>query len=1024
MPVYKLRKLLEDITENKIWEKGERVSEYGKFIGKNIFSKKEDRKYKFFLTGVYLEKEDIYTPALSWQKNEKELKISSYSCDCEYYNVNKKPCEHIIGVLLNSLLEKERKEKIEYLENKKIKTLFFKENIFLEKKEKNEKRIIFSIKTETKNLEEKIIFFNFFIYDKTKNKYEKKDIEEILRDSQKEIFDKLSQDFILFINSIKKESKKVNIEKDEIVLPEFAIEKGISFLEELGRNFDSKLEFPLEIFINQDFYKYIIEFKRFIKVKIIGEEYLAYEDNDKINIYKVGRKKAVQIKFMKSLELKNEKIEIFKNILSLSDIVNSIYDFGNIVFDKSIKSKIILNSNISVCLFVSDFFNRGIAITPQIIYDGHRAEENENYIILENQEKEKQLLEKLKETLEFYGFEKKDKIFFLPNKEDIIYEFMANYLRFMTSQYQIKVSKQIEEREYGKVIPNVSIIVGEKINVNFSFEGRNKIDKKKVKDILKEAAAGKKYYHTENGGILCISTPEIIELEGILSSLNAENDEIDSGILIRDKSFFPFIKNRIANLKEQTFFKIIDKRERIKKYSNLKDSGFLKLYQKKSVYELLVLRQFKMGAILFDDIGLGKCMEIAITLKTMPLKKYGIIIVPSYKIKYWEKEIAFHLKKDKVKAIFGKREDRIRKFEKIKEDEIIVISYKDFIKDWLRFEYINFELMIFDNPLSISKETNREKLLNVVKKMKSDSIFCLTNGYDEKNYMDIFYMFELIKPGYLGTKKTFVSKYIEEKEDTKRRREFLSALTKPYLIGKTKEKVIDELPEKILVNLFLIMDEDTEERKLYMKYIEKINKMVLFSENIENSNMKIFTLLERMRKTCCNAEKIEAVFGILKECSREKRKVFVATKYSDVAKTIYRKCFKEYEDCYFVFSDMLKEKKEEIYTKMYSQEYKDKSVFVIACDISYEELQEVEYDVIIYFDPHWEKIYYKDEKKLYRKKPVEINLLIERTFEEKILNWKSLYENKIIRNYLIPKDKDTRRKPNFTKDDFIELLYI
>ena len=567
MPVYKLRKLLEDIAENKIWEKGERISEYGKFIGKNIFSKKEDRKYKFFLTGVYLEKEDIYTPALSWQKNEKELKISSYSCDCEYYNVNKKPCEHIIGVLLNSLLEKERKEKIEYLENKKIKTLFFKENIFLEKKEKNEKRIIFSIKTETKNLEEKIIFFNFFIYDKTKNKYEKKDIEEILRDSQKEIFDKLSQDFILFINSIKKESKKVNIEKDEIVLPEFAIEKGISFLEELGRNFDSKLEFPLEIFINQDFYKYIIEFKRFIKVKIIGEEYLAYEDNDKINIYKVGRKKAKQIKFMKSLELKNEKIEIFKNILSLSDIVNSIYDFGNIVFDKSIKSKIILNSNISVCLFVSDFFNRGIAITPQIIYDGHRAEENENYIILENQEKEKQLLEKLKETLEFYGFEKKDKIFFLPNKEDIIYEFMANYLRFMTSQYQIKVSKQIEEREYGKVIPNVSIIVGEKINVNFSFEGRNKIDKKKVKDILKEAAAGKKYYHTENGGILCISTPEIIELEGILSSLNAENDEIDSGILIRDKSFFPFIKNRIANLKEQTFFKIISKEISIRTFS-------------------------------------------------------------------------------------------------------------------------------------------------------------------------------------------------------------------------------------------------------------------------------------------------------------------------------------------------------------------------------------------------------------------------------------------------------------------------
>lgn len=1025
MPVYKLKKLLEEITENKIWERGEKISEYGNFTGKDIFSEKKDGKNKFFLTGVYLEKETVYTPSLSWEKDKKEIKISSYSCDCEYYSINKKPCEHITGVLLDFLLEKERKEKLEHMENEKIKLLFSRKNIFLEKKEKNKKRIMFSIKTDTKDLNEgKIIFFNFSVYDKAENRYEEKDIEEILKNNSKESFDKISQDFITFISCLKKESRETNFGKNEIIIPEFAVEKGVSFLEELGKNFDSKLKFPLEIIISQDFYKYTIEFKNFAKVKVAEEEYLIYENNDKVNIYKVGRKKAEKVKFIKSLELKNEKMEIFKNVLSLSEIVNSIYDFGDIVFDESIKSKIILNPDISICLFVSDFFNKGITITPQFIYNGHTAEENENYVILENQAKEKQLLEKLKETLEFYGFEKKGNIFFLPNEEDVVYEFMANYLRFMTSQYQIRVSKGIKDREYGKIIPNVSVIVGEKINVNFSFEGKNEINKRKVKDILKEAAAGKKYYHMENGGILCINTPEIIELEGILSSLNAEKDEIDSGILIRDKSFFPFIKNRIANLKEQTFFNIIDKRGYVKKYSCLRESGFLKQYQKKSAYELLLLRQFKMGAILFDDIGLGKCAEIAAALKTAPLKKHGIIIAPSYKMKYWERELSLYLKKNSVKVIFGKNEDRIKKFEKVKEDEIMIMSYKDFVKDWLRFEYINFEMMIFDNPLFISKEDSREKLLNVLKKIKSDSTFCLTNGYDEKNYRDIFYMFELIKPGYLGTKKMFISKYIEEKEDTDRRREFLSALTKPYLLGKTKEKVLDELPEKIAVNLFLIMADYTEERKLYMRYIEKINKMVLFYKNLEKSNMKIFTLLERMRKVCCNAEKIKAVFGIFKECSRENRKVFVATKYLDIAETIYKKCCREYEECYFVFSDMSEEKKEKIYSKMYSREYKNKSVFVVAYDISYEELQEVEYDVIIYFDPHWEKIYYKDEKKLYRKKPVEINLLTERTFEEKILNWKSLCENKIIKNYLVPKNEDTRRKPKFTKEDFMELLYI
>ncbi|MFR3298967.1 MAG: hypothetical protein ACLTQH_03775, partial [Fusobacterium sp.] len=62
MPVYKLKKLLEEITENKIWERGEKISEYGNFTGKDIFSEKKDGKNKFFLTGVYLEKETVYTP--------------------------------------------------------------------------------------------------------------------------------------------------------------------------------------------------------------------------------------------------------------------------------------------------------------------------------------------------------------------------------------------------------------------------------------------------------------------------------------------------------------------------------------------------------------------------------------------------------------------------------------------------------------------------------------------------------------------------------------------------------------------------------------------------------------------------------------------------------------------------------------------------------------------------------------------------------------------------------------------------
>lgn len=460
-------------------------------------------------------------------------------------------------------------------------------------------------------------------------------------------------------------------------------------------------------------------------------------------------------------------------------------------------------------------------------------------------------------------------------------------------------------------------------------------------------------------------------------------------------------------------------------------------YHKKGVQLAFDLKRIKAGTLFSYDIGLGEVRQTAAILRARlaPLKRV-IIAVPPYKLLYWKNRLTEESLGKKVKIISGDTEEKIKAFEKVKTDDIIVISYEDLFTECARFEYIDFEMIIFDNPLYVPKII-RDEFSEAIGTLKYESSLCFVGRFEEKAYSEWFYIFSLINPKYLGTKEEFYEKYISDSNKRENRDFLLSKLVNPFILRKTKEEVIDELPNKEIRDFYFEMKDGSKQKNIYMKYLNRLNKRLVILERPEQHRKKIFTVIERLRQVCSspalinkkygdNQGKINALSNILKTCAAEKRKVVIYSAFKNTAGKLCKHYKRFYKNCSFMSLPVSEKIKEEMYSKFYKEEYEKEYFFLFINNIGYEELQDIEYDVIIYFDPPWDRFFYVDKtKKLYRKKPVEINFITNRSIEDKINNKRMrLYRNKILKTYFEDMKKGKILKREYTREEIFAFLQI
>lgn len=334
----------------------------------------------------------------------------------------------------------------------------------------------------------------------------------------------------------------------------------------------------------------------------------------------------------------------------------------------------------------------------------------------------------------------------------------------------------------------------------------------------------------------------------------------------------------------------------------------LRPYQIDGVKWLLGHFNSNMGACLADDMGLGKTLQtlsvlvsvqeqLGFTTKTTnfdlfanettierePLK--ALIVLPSSLVFNWFNEAGkFTPHFSKIQYVGN---DRKSLASRINSTDLIFTSYSIIHRDISILEKYDFRYLILDESQYIKNKNS--KIFKAINKISTGHKIALSGTPIENSLDDLWSQMQFINPEILGSYAFFMENFknpIEKKQNEEVLAE-LKNLIQPYILRRTKEQVLKDLPE--LTEQIYYCDMDPEQEKLYEKEKSKARNFLLKTDgspdkiSIINTLMKLRQLSNHPKMVDADSEidsgKFIAVTNYLENLVKAKQKVIIFSSF-------------------------------------------------------------------------------------------------------------------------------------------------
>jgi len=274
----------------------------------------------------------------------------------------------------------------------------------------------------------------------------------------------------------------------------------------------------------------------------------------------------------------------------------------------------------------------------------------------------------------------------------------------------------------------------------------------------------------------------------------------------------------------------------------------LRAYQNEGCAWIEFLYQHRFGACLADDMGLGKTVQtigfIAQRLQSDLANKNGaiLIVLPPSLVFNWMDEFERFAPDIVVQDCLS----RGAIHELVQTAQVILTTYDRVRSDVAAFEAHHFEIVVFDEAHCLKNVTAaRTKAAACLKRRFT---LCLTGTPVENNISEFYSVISTSVPGIFGSLKQF-------KESFRRDPERLLARAKPFILRRTKDKILKELPRKEERELFLEMT--PMQKEMYARTVAEVRQEVAEAfEDRPDQQAGIVALaaILRLRQVCVSPE--------------------------------------------------------------------------------------------------------------------------------------------------------------------------
>jgi superfamily II DNA or RNA helicase len=292
-------------------------------------------------------------------------------------------------------------------------------------------------------------------------------------------------------------------------------------------------------------------------------------------------------------------------------------------------------------------------------------------------------------------------------------------------------------------------------------------------------------------------------------------------------------------------------------------------YQIEGLSWLCFLQSNDLGGCLADDMGLGKTLQTLALLMWNKERQSGgeddktegqltffsdgnkgrtsLIIVPASLCHNWYNEIKRFCPSLKTLIHHGAGRDRTTL--NFSGYDIIISSYHTVRQDIEFFVTMNFFYIVLDESQHIKNPSSN--IFRAVTRIRAEHRLVLTGTPVENSLTDLWTQLSFVNPGLLGSLTFFKREFAGpiEKNNAEEKEQRLRKIIQPFIMRRTKEMVVKELPP--VTEQVIHCDMSEEQAAIYEREKSAVRNSILEnieSVGIEKSAIMVLQGLMRLRQ--------------------------------------------------------------------------------------------------------------------------------------------------------------------------------
>ncbi|UOQ48272.1 DEAD/DEAH box helicase [Gracilibacillus caseinilyticus] len=462
--------------------------------------------------------------------------------------------------------------------------------------------------------------------------------------------------------------------------------------------------------------------------------------------------------------------------------------------------------------------------------------------------KEQQIIQQLRDE----AFMEMNHAYYLFN-DDAIYSFLHEGVHELEQSANVYLSYAVKQMIDGVDKITLQSQVDYRptegmLDIAFDMEG---ISDEHVANILQALIEKKRYYRIPNGALIHLERDDFNSFQRLQQSLQLSQKQMENGRVSIPAARSFQVEDALNKTDHRYSASFQQMLEQLKHPEMLEFElpaslqAEMRDYQVTGFQWMKALSHYHLGGILADDMGLGKTLQTISYMLSEAEKQQGnyqaLVIAPASLLYNWKKEIEKFAPTLSAGVIIGPKQERRQLLERFQDTNILITSYPTLRKDQDLYEEHLFDCIVLDESQAIKNHLTLTA--KSVRSLQAKQFFALSGTPIENALEELWSIFYTISPGLFGSKKVFSNL------DTN----YISKITRPFILRRVKKDVLDELPDKIESVQYSELTKDQKE--VYLGYLQRIQNELdetIETKGFDRGKLQILAGLTRLRQICCH----------------------------------------------------------------------------------------------------------------------------------------------------------------------------